>query len=74
MTETELRLIAAAAIIGFRRTFSHGYPFRCPCDAGVCRYGQLPPFGIECEDESPLHFRSQVALVQLTEHDPVQVM
>lgn len=36
--------------------------------------GQLPPFEIECADESPAQRRSQVALVQLTEQEPVQVM
>ena len=36
--------------------------------------GQLPPVGIKCAAESPAHFRSQVALEQLTEQQPVQVM
>lgn len=36
--------------------------------------GQLPPFGMECEDESPAQRRSQVPLLQLTEQEPVQVM
>ena len=36
--------------------------------------GQLPPFGIEWADESPAQRRSHVALLQLTEQDPVQVM
>ena len=35
---------------------------------------QLPPFGIEWAAESPAQRRSHVALVQLTEHEPVQVM
>jgi hypothetical protein len=37
-------------------------------------YGQAPPFGIACAAVSPAHVRSHVALVQLTEQDPVQVM
>jgi hypothetical protein len=36
--------------------------------------GQLPPFGIECAAESPAQRRSHVALLQLTEQEPVQVM
>jgi len=45
-----------------------------PSSTGTPRQGQLPPFGIACAEESPGHRRSQVALVQLTEQDPVQVM
>lgn len=37
-------------------------------------YGQFPPFGIGWADVSLAHRRSQVALVQLTEQEPVQVM
>ena len=35
---------------------------------------QLPPFGMEWEAESPAQRRSHVALVQLTEQEPVHVM
>jgi hypothetical protein len=41
---------------------------------GAGFHGQLPPFGIACAFESPAHKRSHVALVQLTEQEPVQVM
>jgi hypothetical protein len=41
---------------------------------GVFPYGQFPPFGIDLDVESPAHLRSQVALEQLTEQDPVHVM
>lgn len=37
-------------------------------------YGQPPPFGIDLAELSPAHLRSQVALEQLTEQEPVQVM
>jgi len=37
------------------------------------RQGQWPPLGIDCATVSVEHSRSHVALVQLTEQEPVQM-
>jgi hypothetical protein len=54
-----------------RRSGTHcGRPLQSP----PYRQGQLPPLGIARAEVSPEQRRSQVALVQLTEQEPVQVM